>query len=514
MRDILDKLTTVVESKGIANRKAGAVFADSEGNEITFQNIRFFPEGGGRFESPEALQTAVNQVTSQLGTQPIETNWFRKTGTGGFGVAEFRDANGEPLFFIRYFKDINPDPTQNYWDNQTGLGTYRYKGAAAVKTQSNATPQDILTDLDNLTASDILQQVEAKFPGSNLVLVTRHLVGGGELPFSFAKPVEMDIAAFQDYFCELLQPIALQTGQYDGEAAAAAATFLPEDGFAGTTISFGSSKTEELSDSIMTAPDGQSIKVSSKGGSGATASVVNILNAYEELLKTKEGQKLSKKLQSTIDTLTTIRQLSMSEGPLVLAIENEMITPEDAEFVRQLKKQAPVPLDTFVKSKRVPPEIKKLAKKRNTKNPDSVNMYYHVMASIAFEVADYINNHTSFGKDAATILNNSALIQVYTKVSARGQQWTLQKFGSRWPGSLISQISLDPSKAYYSTGIKQKFTFSVNASKAKQDDPQSSQVDIADPDADFKRSDIKASATNEPVGSEKVLGRKRRQSTT
>ena len=514
MRDILDKLTTVVESKGIANRKPGAVFADGEGNEITFQNIRFFPEGGGRFGSPEELQTAVNQVISQLGTPPVETNWFRKTGTGGFGIAEFRDADGKPLYFIRYFKEINPDPTQNYWDNQAGLGTYRYKGAAAVKTQSNATPQDILTNLDDLSPADILQQVETKFPGSNLVLVTRHLVNGGELPFSFARPAEMDIAAFQDYFCELLQPIALQTGQYEGEAAAAAATFLPGGGFSDTTISFGASKTEGLSDSVMTSPDGLSIKVSSKGGAGATASVVNILNAYEELLQTKEGKKLSKKLQSTIDTLVTIKQTSMSEGPLVLAIENELISMEDAEYIRQLKKQAPIPLASFVKSKKVPADIRKLAAQRNTKNPDSVNMYYHVMASVAFEVADYINNHTSFSKDAAIILNNSALVQVYSKVSAQGQQWTLNKFTSKWPGSLISQITLDPTKAYYSTGIKQKYTFSVNADKSKQDDPQSAQVDIADPDTEFKRSDIKASRTKEPAGSEKVLGRKRRQVTT
>ena len=429
-------------------------------------------------------------------------------------MATFTTPDGRRLVFIKPFAKVAADPTENGWDNQTGIPGYRYAGKSALKTQSQATPQDILTHLDNLTPDDIVAQVQEKFPGSILVTVTQHLASGGELPYTFPAPAEMDLSAFQDYFCELLQPIALQTGQYEGEAAAAAATFLPGGGFSDTTISFGASKTEGLSDSVMTSPDGLSIKVSSKGGAGATASVVNILNAYEELLQTKEGKKLSKKLQSTIDTLVTIKQTSMSEGPLVLAIENELISMEDAEYIRQLKKQAPIPLASFVKSKKVPADIRKLAAQRNTKNPDSVNMYYHVMASVAFEVADYINNHTSFSKDAAIILNNSALVQVYSKVSAQGQQWTLNKFTSKWPGSLISQITLDPSKAYYSTGIKQKYTFSVNADKSKQDDPQSAQVDIADPDTEFKRSDIKASRTKEPAGSEKVLGRKRRQVTT
>lgn len=286
IRNLLDKFDILTESTGIANRKPGDVFADGEGNEIRFQSVQFYPEGGGKYSSSEETQQAINQVTQQIGAKPIETNWFRKQ-TRSFGVAQFQDDNGRPLFFIRYFdKELSPDPRGNYWDNQTGLGSYRYKGKAAVKTQSNATPQDILSQPDNLSAADIVQQIEQRFPGSSLVTVAQHLASGGELPFSFLRPAEMDISAFQDYFCELLQPIALQTGQFEGEAAAAGAVFLGEGGFADTVISFSNSKTEGLSDSIMTSPDGRSIKVSSKGGTGAAASAVNILNAYDELQRT------------------------------------------------------------------------------------------------------------------------------------------------------------------------------------------------------------------------------------
>lgn len=514
IRNLLDKFDILTESTGIANRKPGDVFADGEGNEIRFQSVQFYPEGGGKYSSSEETQQAINQVTQQIGAKPIETNWFRKQ-TRSFGVAQFQDDNGRPLFFIRYFdKELSPDPRGNYWDNQTGLGSYRYKGKAAVKTQSNATPQDILSQPDNLSAADIVQQIEQRFPGSSLVTVAQHLASGGELPFSFLRPAEMDISAFQDYFCELLQPIALQTGQFEGEAAAAGAVFLGEGGFADTVISFSNSKTEGLSDSIMTSPDGRSIKVSSKGGTGAAASAVNILNAYDELQRTAAGRKLTKKLSNTLEILNTIKNTGQAEAPLVLGQQFGIISDQDADFIKALKGFRPVPLESLkdisVQGKGPSKNLVKLAKERNTKEPDRVNLFFHLIASVAFKVADHINNKTDFGKDAAVILNNSALIQVYTKVSARGQQWTLQKFSSKWPGSLISGIALDPAKGYYSTGIKQKFTFTVNPTKKTLDDPQSARADIDEPDIKPKRSSVKAYKPEQPVGTEKTLGRKRR----
>ena len=516
MRDILDKFDLLTESTGIANRKPGDIFADGDGNEIRFQAVQFYPEGGGRFDSAQEPQQAINQVVQQLGSQPTETNWLRKQ-TRSFGIAQFQDAAGRPLFFIRYFdKELSADPRGNYWDNQTGIGNYRYKGKAAVKTQSNATPQDILTQLDDLSAQDIAQQVEQRFPGSSLVTVTKHLASGGELPFSFQRPAEMDISAFQDYFCELLQPIALQTGQFEGQAVEAGSVFLGEGGYADTAISFSSSKTQLLSDSIMTAPDGRSIKVSSKGGKGAPSSVLNILNAYDELQRTPNGRKLTKKLSSTIEILNTIKNTGQAEGPLVLGQQFGIITEKDVEFIQALKKVRPLPLDSFknlsVRGIQPSKNLVKLAKERNTKEPMKVNFFYHLMASVAFKVADYVNNKTDFGKDTAVILNNSAMVQVYTKVSARGQQWTLQKFSSKWPGALFSPIALDPSKSYYSTGIKQKFTFDLNPRKKTMDDPQNSHADIDAPDLKSRRSSIKAYKPEQPVGTEKNLGRKRRVS--
>jgi hypothetical protein len=90
------------------------------------------------------------------------------------------------------------------------------------------------------------------------------------------------------------------------------------------------------------------------------------------------------------------------------------------------------------------------------------------MAAIAHRVAEHVQENTSFNKDAAAILNNSALVQVYSKVSARGDQWTLNKFTSKWPGSAVTTVEFSAGKNYYSTGIKGNFTFAVDPPKKKK----------------------------------------------
>ena len=98
-------------------------------------------------------------------------------------------------------------------------------------------------------------------------------------------------------------------------------------------------------------------------------------------------------------------------------------------------------------------------------------------AAVAHKVADYVNEHTNFKHDAALILNHSALVQVYSKVTFQGKQWTLHKFTSKWPGSAISEIEFDAGKNYYSTGIKGNFTFVVDpAKKSKGTDAASTPV--------------------------------------
>jgi len=81
MRDILDKLQIIAESKGLANRKPGAIFKNSAGDQITFINLSFYPDGGGRFQ-PEQLEDAIQQMTAQVGD--IQWQNTKTARVGGF----------------------------------------------------------------------------------------------------------------------------------------------------------------------------------------------------------------------------------------------------------------------------------------------------------------------------------------------------------------------------------------------------------------------------------------------
>ena len=81
---------------------------------------------------------------------------------------------------------------------------------------------------------------------------------------------------------------------------------------------------------------------------------------------------------------------------------------------------------------------------------------------MAWKAAEKINDTTNFSKAAADILNNGALVQVYTKAKEGKTEWTLNEFNTVYPGNSIRGIYLSAAKNYYSTGIKGNFTFKID----------------------------------------------------
>lgn len=463
MRDILDKLETLTESTGLAGRKPGDVFRNPNGEEITFNDIRFFPEGGGKFE-PDELEQALQQVG--------DVQWLnaKSARTGGFAVASFNTPDGEKLYG-RYLESIKPQTTDNYVPN--AIGDYRFAGKAAAKAQAGLSPQDLLTDKIDLSTDDIMNQLAKSLGTDNpLYGVAYKLANGEPLPMTLDAPDGISFSAFRDYFCEILQPIALQKGQYTGNAGEAAEIFLGGS-FEDTVISFDDTKTAGLSDSIMTNSEGKSIKVSTKGGKGATASTGNLVNSVNELSQTPNGQKLIEKYSDAIEIMREIQKQGQAGSPLYLGIKYGIIDEEDAEFIRAMKKLGPTSVDKFDELG-MSDNLLTLAKSRNTDNPDSVNLYYHLMAAVAHKAAEEVNDKTDFSKAAADILNNGALVQVYTKAKEKNGQWILDEFTTVYPGDSIKGVYLSAGKTYYSTGIKGNFTFKIDKGQGKPKDDEGS----------------------------------------
>mgnify|MGYP003341106897 FL=1 len=472
MRDLLNLLDMLAESTGLAGRKPGDVFRNPAGEEIVFNDLKFFPETGGKYE-PEQLEQVVQGLEQDL--PEIQWQNSKSARSGGVAIATFNTPDGE-IYIGRYLESIKPSATDNKIPNQ--VGDYRFAGKAALKSQAGLSPQDLLTNKIDLTIPDIMTQLAETLGTDNPLYAVAHKIAIGEgLPITFKAPTDISFSAFRDYFCEILQPMALQTGLFVGNAGEAAEAFLGGT-YQDTLISFDTSKTAGLSDSIMTNSEGKFVKVSSKGGKGATASAKNLVDSINELQQTPNGTKLLKKYSDTINMLRDVQAAGQNGAPLVLGVRYNIIDHDDAETIKALRQQPPMSLKNLPKS--LSPTLRKLALERGTNTPENVNMYYHLMAAVAHKAAEKVNDKTNFSEAAATILNNGALVQVYTKAKEGKDTWTLTNFDTVYPGDSIKGVYLSASKTYYSTGIKGNFTFKIDKGTGKPKEEDNTEVDPND----------------------------------
>lgn len=458
MRDILEKLN-LLESTGLANRKPGDVFKNSQGQEMTFSGINFYPEEGGKYDEAQ-----LNDLITKLGPNIKWQN--KKPKSGGVAVATFDTPDGQVQYGF-YKQEISPNRLENKISNE--VDGYKFGGKSAEKIQSGLTPQDLLSQRDNLTSEQIISQLEQKLGAdSPLVEVAKRVAGGAEFPLKFPQPAGVSFTGFRDYFCEILQPMALQNGQFKGNAGEAAEIFLGGS-FAGTTISFDAAKNAGLSDSILTNSEGKSVKISTKGGTGAQASSKNLVDSIDELSETDGGRKIIEKYSDTIDLIREIQTQGQINAPLWLGVKYDIITQEEAQQILNLRKLPPVNLENIDQLK-LSDNLKKLAKERNTDTPEKTNLFYHLLAAVAFKAADQVNSKTDFSKAATDILNNGALVQVYTNMKDTGDTWILDTFKTVFPGKSIKGVDLSASKNYFSTGVKGNFTFKIDRGGDKEID--------------------------------------------
>lgn len=496
MRDILNQLDILLESTGLANRKPGDIFKNSAGDQITFVGISFTPEGGGKLD-PEQLRDAVAMATTEAG----DIQWQNAAGrAGGFAIASFDSETG-PLHFGFFLQEVKPNPKDNKIKNV--IGDYKFAGAAAAKTQAKMTPQDLLTNKTNLTVKDIMLQLSQSLGiDSPLYYIAHQVAMNAPFPIEVEVSGDLSFTGFRDYFCEILQPIALQNGNYRGNASEAAQIFFGEPSFAGTTISFDDSKNAGLSDSVLELSDGRYVKVSSKGEKGAEASVKNLIEEVDNV----QNPELLEKYSDVLDLIDTMRSSGQAGAPLVLGVRYGIIDESDIDAIRNLKGSAPVPIDKL-SSLPISNKLKKLGLERKTKRPDSVSVYYHLIAAVAHKVAEKVNQETNFSQAASEILNNGALVQVYTNAKQSGNKWILEGFKSVYPSKAVTGVVLSAGKNYSSTEIKGNFTFKILRNGAKPDSEPTETDQATDSAVDI---DLVRSAEKIVSPKKSVLVRKKR----
>ena len=125
MRDLIElveSFSVLDESTGLANRKPGEKWQNAQGQTLTFNNVGFYPEGGGVYDT-----ATLQQVTGQV----PGAHWVNKMpARGGVGIATFTDDQGNEVYVGRYFQDIKPNKTDNKWKNSDVLPGFEYQSRA------------------------------------------------------------------------------------------------------------------------------------------------------------------------------------------------------------------------------------------------------------------------------------------------------------------------------------------------------------------------------------------------
>lgn len=530
MRDILNLLdSTLTESVGLSNRKPGTLFANPQGDQLIFQGLEFYPPGGGAYASPEEFQDALSQVCQRLGITPQLIQWVSPKGDavatpapskGGFGIAQFNDDSGKSYYLGRYFQKISPIRAENSFANKLP-GGFTLQTAVAKKEAAGYKPTDVLSNLINLTPADILSQIQTKFGAdSDEARATEIFMSSASYPIRIPLG-KMNFTAFTNYFCEMLQPMALVMGKKTtGSAQEAAKKFLTKGGYTTCNITFGSSKIGGLTDSTLTNPAGQVMGLSSKAEAGAKASAKNLVEKINEMSADPDGQKLLKKYAKEVELINTVTAGS-TPGSLNTAVLAKIITPKEAEQIISLKNQ---PEGSEIIGKGLlSPKLEQRYAARKARDPAAVIPFYHIRAAVANEVTDWVNNNTDFGKAASEILNWGAFIQVYTHADQKGNEIILKPFDVVYPSTAVTNVELSADKTFYSTGSKGNFTFKIlynGATDVTDNGVDGDEGEVATPakttaqDLDVvgqQRSDIRASGVKKPRDNVEVYGRKRQK---
>lgn len=460
MRDLLNLLDKVqlplLEGVGLTNRKPGEKFKNSVDDIVTFQGVEFYPESGKVDNASELVQLKVDAVEKTK----RNVHWVNQpnSSTGGFMIASFTGEDNKPYYLGKWVKEINPNKALNSFAHSDIPGEFKFQSKAGQKENSGLKPSEWLTQFQDNTPQTILDQAIAKFGQGSAEANALGAFINGDIPVEVARG-NMNPSAFRDYFAEVLQPIALVMGKkVSGNAAEAADIFFgPGAGYADCTISFNNNTIGGLYDSLLVSPDGRQIKLSSKGKDGANASVTNLIKSVQELDKAPAGANLRKTYAKEIEMLENINQLGHFGAPIAIAEEYGIIGKGDGEKVMQLRNLGPNDDVSKILNKK----LQALYNSRKAKDMGRIIPIEHMIAAIAYRVADYVNDNTRFGEAASTILNNSALVQMYTNTSDTNDTITVTKLEAVYPSQTVTGVLLDATKAYMSTQGKGNFTFKI-----------------------------------------------------
>ena len=431
---------------------AGNPMGVEAGEPYAFQYIRSFPESGA-YASREELAAAKEDIEQQLGGNVIWINTPTARSLA-FAIAEFQGVeNGQKIHYGKYFAEITASMFGK-WDNKEVPGL-QPELAASKKDRAGLKPQQILGEVATFeSGSQLLRYINGVPTVLPEIKQGLNMIGDHQLPAFIDQ--KANLPAIRDNLGEIIQALACTHGLVGGDAEQARKVVLNGGAWEDMAIHFPPGQNEGLVDFFLRSGN-FSIGVSSKGKDGANASVRNLADG---LRKAREaGQDLSEDYPFAAYVVQTINKESAVGGPLMLAVEFELITEEQALQVVQMIKArtTSIPKDaTWIK-----PWVATI----NAKPVQGQNYGHWTLAAIARKVAEVINADPKFSEGCIKFLNYSSMMQLYTDASVKGNDVMITGFRSVYPPNFQGTIEMDAGKNYYTSDVKGRMSFKFAAKK-------------------------------------------------
>ena len=448
----------ITEARGLFGRTTGDAFI-KDGLQYDFQQITTYPaDGTDQFIDAEARDNGVFEVTEELDS---EIMWVNNPNNGmlAFGIAELLDADGNPIYWGKYFKAIKPNMF-NAWQNTNLPVGFKFGSMGAAKSQANLSPQDLIKTEQEFTQTEQIVSIvgsNADDKDAETLVFALEQLQHGDTNVTFDGMAD-DTLALRDYFSEIMQPVALFGKAVTGQAEDARTELAGGAEWSDCTIRFPMASNEPMIDSIVTAPNGQEIGISTKGGKGADASIKNIYDAVQKA-EDLGNEELIASARYTIDIVNIINDNSAIQGPAevgkylkIPGVTNKVQT-EIEEYIASGKQDLDGISDNATK-------LFNLANAR-----DGYYTGYAILTGLSKLVASTINGNSDFSKGGLALLNQSAIIQIYTTVKKTGKDAQLVSFRAVYPPVFDGHLIVNGSKNYMSTTNKGKLAFGFGSAE-------------------------------------------------
>lgn len=485
------------KARGLLYRATGDVFKNTQGQEIAFSKVINNPNNATRYNDLEEMDNAVAQAEQLF----PNLQWVNKrtNSTLAFIILEFNqvidgnvtDTNN--FYFGKFFKEITSD-MEGKWKNSELPGNWQLQKASSLKSSFKLKPIDIFPPESEFeTPADLINEMANSPVGAEYAQPTSVMLNNKLPVYPNAKE---KLTAIRDDFGEILAPIALVQNMIKNSAMdQAKEDFNNKNDWSGT-IKFTGAKNSGLIDSEIILPTGITIGISSKGGkAGASASVKNAYDGYNIIQERVESEKDTKLLEQYANAVSIIETLATSssiDGPLVLAENFGILGRSETDLIRKLIREKHKDLTNIAATQE---QISMLAEFAAAKGANKMhpqyNIGYHILASVADDVAQMVNsdNEINFSEACLKFINANPIIQIYTSASiVNNNDVKIDSFKALYPPNFKGKLFLNSGKVYYATGTNGKYTLEFDKSKMDLDEPGSADdtQQVQEPVGDIK----------------------------